>query len=165
MRRLSLCSCLSISLLPSLCCSICYFIYYCFIYAGCVVFCVVYVHCGVCTAKPEALSSRAYFPRGWLLQQQYGSLLRGTLAERRLARAAASSSSSSSSNINNNNSSSSSIPSPDATNEATADSKRKGPLLLPVPGCKPSPQGQEALQQIAQEGGGLFAPVGGMKQV
>ncbi|CDJ60489.1 hypothetical protein, conserved [Eimeria maxima] len=103
-------------------------------------------------AQPEGLSARAYLPRGWLMHEQYGSLLRGCLAERRLSRVFTSNSGCC-------------YTSADAASLAASESETEGPRLIPVEGCKAFQRGHQAPHQIVAEGAGLFSPVGGMRQV
>ncbi|XP_026190921.1 uncharacterized protein LOC34622709 [Cyclospora cayetanensis] len=95
----------------------------------------------------EALSASAYFPRAWLLHSQYGSLLRGSWVERRLLRR---------SGGQGGHKSSGGIEAP-----VDADDRH----IMPVEGCKAFPHGHEGLQRVASEGAGVFAPVGGMRQL
>ncbi|KAL8432426.1 hypothetical protein Efla_000203 [Eimeria flavescens] len=89
------------------------------------------------------LSTASYFPRAWLLHQNYGSLLRGAWAERRAAKRR----------------------SQEAKKSGACgfvDDRRR---ILPVLGCKAFPPGHDVGKSVAAEGAGVFSPIGGMRQL
>lgn len=104
------------------------------------------------------LSAASFFPRAWLLQHHYGSLIRGTWAERRAKRRYDKESIGRSSTSKAEQRSSS-------DGDGVGKYARNGPRLIPVEGCTAFLKGHEAIQRVAREGAGFFAPVGGMRQV
>lgn len=114
---------------------------------------------GRSAGEAAQLSAASYFPRAWLLQKHYGSLLRGSWAERRAAKLLDEKRKDSSASATTDEDS------PHPGPFSRQQPEMNGARLVPVRGCRAFPRGQQSLQRVATEGAGVFTPVGGMRQV